>query len=355
MQHPAARLRLRSVIRIAIPLVILVALGGCLMPPTPETTQGKDIFGLYTVVFIMGAIVFFAVEAAIVWAVIRYRRRDDRLPDQLHGNTFIEILWTAIPTVIVLVLFAISLTTLNQIDAKSTPAVTIEVDAFQWQWSFHYLDGDSNPSNDYIVTGTDAAPPVMGLPTGEPVKLILKSEDVIHSFFVPHFLIKRDVIPFPPGEQPNTLEFTIVNAGTYAGQCAEFCGTGHSRMLFSIQAMAPAAYQTWLANAKAGMTPAPSATPAPNETVVDLTAHNIAFDKKTLEVPAGQPFVIHFVNNDTIQHEVAIYDSSGNAVFTGQTITQGTIDYQVPALPAGTYRFQCDIHPQVMFGTLTAK
>jgi cytochrome c oxidase subunit 2 len=362
MQRLAARLRLRTVLRVAIPLLLIVLLGGCLIPPTPETTQAKDIFSLYTIVFVMGAIVFFAVEGMIVWSIIRYRRRDDRLPDQLHGNTLIEIVWTVIPTVIVLALFVISTITLTTIDAKaSNPAVTIEVDAFQWQWTFHYLDKDGDPSNDYTVTGTAANPPVMGLPTGQPVKLILHSQDVIHSFYVPHFLIKRDVIPFPNRQDDNTLEFTITSEGTYAGQCAEFCGDLHSKMTFSVLAMKPADYQKWLADAKAGNTPAPSASPGPNQspaangTTIDITADQIAFDKKTLEAPAGQPFVIHFVNKDSVRHNVAIYDASGKALFTGEIIGQGTVDYRVPALAAGDYHFQCDVHPTIMFGTLTAK
>jgi len=343
-------------LRIATPLLLIVALGGCLMPPSPETTQGKDIFSLYTIVFVMGAIVFVGVEAMIIYSIIRYRRRDDRLPDQLHGNTLIEIVWTAIPTLIVLALFVISTITLGTISAKATnPAVTIEVDAFQWQWTFHYLDGDNNPDNDYSVTGTAANPPVMGLPTGQPVRLILKSADVIHSFYVPHFLIKRDVLPLPAGQDPNELEFTITDAGTYAGQCAEFCGDLHSRMTFSIQAMAPEAYAKWLDEARAGNTPAPSASLAPDVSVIDITADQIAFDKANLDVPAGKAFVIHFVNKDDVQHNVAIYGADGSALFTGKIIGKGETDYQVPALDAGSYHFQCDVHPQIMFGTVTAK
>ncbi len=355
MQRLAARLRLRRMLRVGTPLLLIFLLGGCLMPPTPETTQGKDIFSLYTIVFIMGAIVFVGVEGMIIWSVIRYRRRDDRLPDQLHGNTRIEIVWTVIPTVIVLALFVISTITLTTIDAKVTPAVTVEVDAFQWQWTFHYLDNDGNSANDYSVTGTAANPPVMGLPVGKPVKLILHSQDVIHSFYVPHFLIKRDVIPYPPGQPDNTLEFTIDTAGTYAGQCAEFCGDLHSKMLFSIQAMAPADYEAWLADAKAGNTPAPSASVAPNTAVVDISAQNLAFDTKSLQAPASQPFVIHFTNKEAVNHNVSIYDSGGNALFTGTIISSSSIDYQVPALPPGTYKFQCDVHPQLMFGTLTVQ
>ena len=329
-------------------------LGGCLLPPTPETTQAKDVFTLYVVVFIMGAVVFFGVEGAIVYSIIRYRRRDDRLPAQLHGNTLVEIMWTAIPTVIVLFLFVWSTLTLGTIQAKSNPAVTVEVTGFQWQWTFHYLDGDNDPKNDYSVTGTPANPPVMGLPVGEPIRVILKSSDVIHSFFVPHFLVKRDVVPFPNGINPNELEFTISDPGTYGGQCAEFCGDLHSKMTFTIQAMATADYQKWLADVKVGKPP-PTATAPPGAQVINVTAQNVLFDQKSLQVPAGKAFVIHFDNKDAIAHNVGIYQGS-KEVFAGTIVTgPKTIDYQVPALPAGTYTFQCDVHPNVMNGTLTAQ
>ncbi len=334
MRRLAARPRLRTLIRTAGPLLVMLLLGGCLFPPTPETTQAKDVFTLYVVVFIMGAVVFVGVEGAIVYSIIRYRRRDDRLPDQLHGLTLVEILWTAIPTVIVMFLFVWSTLTLTTIDAKSDPAVTVEVTGFQWQWTFHYLDGDNDPKNDYSVTGTPANPPVMGLPIGEPIRLILKSSDVIHSFFVPHFLVKRDVIPFPNGINPNELEFTISDPGTYGGQCAEFCGDLHSKMTFTIQAMAPA---------------------DPGTAVINLTAQNVAFDTSNLQVPAGKPFVIHFDNKDSIAHNVGIYQG-GKEVFTGQIVTgPTTVDYQVPALSAGSYTFHCDVHPSQMTGTLVAK
>ena len=264
MRRLAARPRLRTLVRMAASLLVIALLGGCLFPPTPETTQSKEVFSLYTLVFVMGAVVFFAVEGAIVWSILRYRRRDDRLPDQLHGNTMIEIVWTAIPTVIVLVLFALSTITLTNISAKAAnPAVTIEVTGFQWQWTFRYLDDDQNPDNDYSITGSAAQPPSMVLPVGVPVRLKLTSQDVIHSFYVPHFLIKRDVIPFPATIQPNELEFTITDPGTYGGQCAEFCGVYHSRMPFTIRAVAPAEFEAWLSSQPRGSAAPPSGAPSP--------------------------------------------------------------------------------------------
>jgi cytochrome c oxidase subunit 2 len=350
MRRPPAGIRLRSVLRIGLPLTLIALLGGCLVPPAPETSQAHDVFNLYILVLSLGALVFVAVEGMIVYSIFRYRRRDDRLPRQIHGNTLVEIIWTAIPTVIVLILFTFSTLTLARTEAKAQNPLTIEVDGFQWQWTFRYLDAG------YTVTGTPNSPPVMGLPVNQPIKLILKSNDVIHSFYVPHFLVKRDVIPFPPGQPVNQLEFTVTDVGTYAGQCAEFCGDLHARMTFSVQAMTPARFQQWLADAKAGKSAAPAASVAPGAAQVKLVAKGIAFDQTKLEVPANQAFSLTLDNQDTVQHNVSIA-RGGQVVFRGEIIAGGkSITYKVPALPPGDYVFQCDVHPvPAMTGTLTAK
>ena len=356
MSRLAARPRLRALLRVVAPLLVLVALAGCAMlPPTPETKQSKEVFVLYAIVLGVGAVVFVGVEGFILYSIVRYRRRDDRLPTQLHGNNTIELVWTAIPTVIVLVLFVLSTLTLNSIEARATsPRVNIEVNAFQWQWNFHYLDTDNDPTNDVSVTGTPAAPPVMVVPVGEPIHLILKSADVIHAFYVPQFLVKRDVIPVSEGRAPNTLEFTVSDVGTYAGQCAEFCGDLHARMTFRVQAMTRADYDAWYAAAASGATPAPSVSPG--GTVLKITADHISYDVHALTAPANQAFTIEFTNKEAVSHNVAIYQGS-TAIFHGEFITgPGTVTYSIKALPAGTYTFICDVHPiPDMTGTLTIK
>ena len=355
MTRPTARPRLRAFLRAGalVPLVALTAACG-MIPPEPHTNQAKEIFWLYNVVLVMGGLVFVGVEGFIVYSIFRYRRRDDRLPTQVHGNNLVELVWTAIPTVIVLILFVLSTLTLNSISARSDqPGVTVDVDGFQWQWTFHYRDGDADPANDVSVTGTPASPPVMALPVGEPVRLILRSNDVIHSFFVPAFLVKRDVVP--TGDRPpNELEFTVSEASTYAGQCAEFCGDLHARMTFSVEAMPRADFDAWIATMRAAQTPPPS-VPA-GGAVLEIAADNIAFDVKELTAPAGQPFTIVFNNQEAVSHNVAIYKGT-EPIFNGAFITgPATITYVVDALPAGEYIFTCDVHPiAAMTGTLTVK
>jgi cytochrome c oxidase subunit II len=299
------------------------------------------------------------VEGFIVYAILRYRRRDDRLPDQLHGNNLVEMIWTAIPTVIVLILFVLSSIALGAVEARSEhPSVTIEVDGFQWQWDFRYLDGDTDPANDVVVTGTPANPPVMALPINEPVRLILRSRDVIHAFYVPQFLIKRDLIPVPEDQSLNELELNVTEVGTYGGQCAEFCGDLHARMTFSVEGMTRADFEAWLAAApRGGSQPSPPPSLAPGATVVDLSADRIAFDTREFTAPADEAFTIHFANEEGVIHNVAIFRGE-ERIFTGDPITgpDATIDYVVPPLPPGEYTFQCDYHPVPdMTGTLTVE
>jgi cytochrome c oxidase subunit 2 len=338
----------RTLIRLGILALPALLLAGCLFPPEPMTTESEEVRVLFLVIFALGALVFFGVEGFLVYAIFRYRRRDDRLPEQHHGNTKVEIVWTVIPTVIVMILFVTSMITLGNISARSDDAVVIDVEGFQWQWTFRYDNG-------YEVTGTPNDPPVMVVPVGQPVRLILTANDVIHAFYVPDFLVKKDVIPFGQGQDPNELEFTVTTPGTYQGQCAEFCGDLHASMTFSVQALATADWDAWLAGGGGSGSPSPAPSAGPDLTVVELTADQIAFDVQELSVPAGEPFIIRFTNAESVIHNVSIYDGE-TRLFEGSTITgpDATVDYVVPALEPGEYTFICDIHPVAeMTGTLT--
>ena len=133
MHSPAPRTRLRTIARRLAPLMLVVLLAGCLLPPSPKTDAGQDVFNLYLIVLGLAAIVFVGVEGFILYAVVRYRRQpgDDVLPEQLHGNNTVEIIWTIIPTVIVFVLFFFSMLTLGEVEASSNvpDATTVEVTA----------------------------------------------------------------------------------------------------------------------------------------------------------------------------------------------------------------------------------
>jgi cytochrome c oxidase subunit 2 len=348
---------------VIVALVFLSGAAQVLYPPKPATDRAHEITQLYDIVFAIAVAIFVAVEGLIVWSVLRYRRRpqDIDLPPQTHGNNLVEVLWTAIPTVIVLFLFVISWQSLNKVDAVSadlTQTVRINAIAGQFQWQFEYLDANGKHLATQVTPQVGDKGGGMAVPVGKPVFVTLISDDVIHAWYVPKFLFKRDVIP----GQRNNFEFTVDadEAGqTFHGQCAELCGTFHNAMHFDVVAMSPADFDAWLAKLveTANATPPPPPSGAP---VVQLEAKNITFDKKALEVSANQPFVIDLKNDDpsSITHDVEIRQSDGTTVVQKQQAIPGGTEkqYQYTPLPAGTYTFICSIHPVAnMTGTLTVK
>jgi len=381
------------VVSVAVVILVLATHGATpasiwqsFFPPPPVTDQAREIKSLYDLVFYIAVAIFLVVEIAIVFTVFRYRRKpgDDELPPQTHGNNLVEIIWTVIPTVIVAVLFYFSWQSLNKVDTVSAEApVQIRAVAARFQWQFDYLDPATPDPGHATQLFTQFLPSGEGggmiVPVGEKIKMTLVSPDVIHAFYVPRFLFKRDVVP----GRFNQFEFTVDEPGVFRGQCAELCGPGHGAMLFEVHALPAAEYQAWFdqqvaaANAApppSGSPAAPSGQPAPSAQppasggpspsaggggapgqTVELSAKGVAFSTNALQAPAGAPFTLHFDNQDaSIPHNVEIKDGSGGSVFKGD-IFPGVAakDYQVPALQAGTYSFVCDVHPN-MTGTLTA-
>jgi cytochrome c oxidase subunit II len=344
------RSRLAALAALSV-MVFLVAGCGAFGPPAAVTVEGRDIEWLYYFVLAVALVIWALVTGLILFAVIRYRRKptDTELPPQIHGNNVLEIVWTVIPTIVVAVLFVLSLNTLNTVDATTPTDVRITAVAARFQWSFEYLSADGSK----VVF--EQLAPEMTIPAGKTVHLNLRSKDVNHAFYVPQFLFKRDVIP----GRDNNFDFTVdaSDAGqTFRGQCAELCGTYHGQMLFTVKALSPADYDAWLAAqiAKASQTPPPPASGQPGQLQLDLAAKNVQYDKTTLDAPADQPFTIKFQNNDpSISHNVSIHDAAGQEVFHGDIFPGVDVrTYPIPALKAGTYTFSCTVHP-AMTGTLT--
>ncbi|HEX7347633.1 MAG TPA: cytochrome c oxidase subunit II, partial [Candidatus Limnocylindrales bacterium] len=263
-------------------------------PPPAITDRGAAIRELYDLVFGLAAVIFFVVEGLIVWTVIRYRRRpgDDELPPQTHGNAVAEVVWTVVPTLIVAILFVASWSTLNAVEAVSAqPQLKVRAVAAQFLWSFEYMPDDYDP-----VTNKDAKPLLsittpegpdggLTLPVGRSVHLYLRSPDVIHAFYVPQFLFKRDVVP----GRENSFEFKIDEkdvGNTFHGQCAELCGAGHNLMHFDVHAMDGAGFDAWLEQKIAEAAASPSPPPAPSGSAppgepgaapLAIAAQNVAF------------------------------------------------------------------------------
>jgi cytochrome c oxidase subunit 2 len=217
---------------------LALAAAGC--TPRSVTEQGRAVYDLYNLFLYTAAVVFLIVSALVIWSVVRYRRRGDELPTQTHGNNRLEIAWTLIPTVIVLVLFVFTIQAQNKVLDDSGPAdVNLTVTAFQWSWRFTYEGAGAE------VIGTPETVPEMVVPVGARVRVKLVSADVVHSFYVPQTLFKRQAIP----GTVNQFDLTFDKVGLYHGQCTQFCGLQHTDMTYRVRVVTQGEYQSWLAAA----------------------------------------------------------------------------------------------------------
>ena len=201
----------------------------------------------------MGSWLAAMIVGVVVWGLIFYacvafrRRRDDEVPVQTRYNLPLEILYTVAPVIVVLVLFYFTIVVQNDTLAEASESGKadheVTVVGQQWSWTFNYmkdpaLDGETT----VFEAGTPANRPTLVLPVDKSVKITLRAADVNHSFWVPAFLFKMDVI----AGKENDFSFTPTREGTFVGRCAELCGTYHSRMLFDVKVVDEAEYASYL-------------------------------------------------------------------------------------------------------------
>jgi cytochrome c oxidase subunit 2 len=203
------------------------------MPLLPEraSSYAGEVDALFY--FIVAVTVFFtvAVSAALVFFAIKYRRRaDDERPAEIHGSVALELTWTVIPLGIVVVMFVWGAKVFFHMNRPPDDAMTVSVVGKRWMWKLQHPTGQREINELHV-------------PLGRAVKLVITSEDTIHSFFVPAFRIKKDAVP----GRYNVAWFKATRKGTYHLFCAEYCGTEHARMTGRVVVMEPEEYQTWLA------------------------------------------------------------------------------------------------------------
>jgi cytochrome c oxidase subunit 2 len=245
---PSASIIIAIVLIAILAVVTVVGAVTVFQLPSPITEQGNRIHNLFQAVLAISFLVFFAVTAGIIWALFRYRRRDDSMPVQIHGSSTLEFTWTIIPILILVGLFVPSL--ILVIDLKTQPAeadadVVIEVIGHQWWWEFNYEDEKSGlriqaTPPDY----NNLEPPHLVVPEGKTVLLRIRSTDVVHSFSAPHLLYKVQAIP----GTINEMHFNAKETGTFLGQCYQFCGLRHADMLWVLDVRSESDYQAWLSS-----------------------------------------------------------------------------------------------------------
>ena len=215
---------------------LLVALAGCARhaPQTTLDPQGpvsRRINNLIDPVFLVAAVVFVLVQGLILVAIIRFRDRGQAEPEQIHGNTRLEIMWTLLPAVILFAIAVPTIKTIFDLSRKPVDALAVTVTGHQFWWEYHYEEAGISTANELVI------------PVGRPVELTLKGVDVIHSFWVPALAGKTDVIP----GRTNHMSFTADHVGRYQGQCTEFCGLSHANMRNVAVAVGPDEFDTWIA------------------------------------------------------------------------------------------------------------
>ncbi len=240
---------------LSMTLASVALLGGCasLGLPSPVTSEGRRTSDLWTIFTTVAVIIGIIVIAALVYALVRSGRQSSQvspertttspeahngsLPSQRQYHVRLEVILIVIPLLIVTVLLTLSARTTSAITKLSAnPDETIEVIGFQWQWQFRY------PTHSIVITGESGKPPVLMLPTNRTVRLKLIANDVVHSFWVPKFLSKRDLIP---GVR-NEIDVHVEKNGSWSGVCSEYCGLDHWKMNFEVKAVDPAAFDAWV-------------------------------------------------------------------------------------------------------------
>ena len=211
---------------------------------TEEATQMRQ---LWTGSVIAALVVGFAVWGLIGWSVVRHRKRGDELPKQTAYNLPLEIVYTIVPFVIIAVLFFYTVVVQNRVQERSAePDLTIAVNAFKWNWQFVYPDSSGEDGAPVETVGTSEEVPILVVPTGQDIRFEVASADVIHSFWVPEFLFKLDVIPGNENGRDNVFEVTVEEEGAYIGRCAELCGTYHAFMNFEVRSVSPEDFEAYI-------------------------------------------------------------------------------------------------------------
>jgi cytochrome c oxidase subunit 2 len=250
-----------------------VLLAGCKVPNFGEypgaTTQGRTENHLWQLFFIAGLVVGGFVFLLIIWAIFRYRRKSEAIPRQTQYHTLLEVAYTVVPIIIVVILFVFTVFAENNVDATPAhPGATVTVHAFQWGWEFEYPGApgagcadpgksSANQNECVKVIGQTTQDPTMVIPVGTEVQINLDSLDVLHGFYVPEFNFSRYASP----GYTTSFDFDPLHTGDFRGQCTQLCGLYHSLMFFNVRVVTQAQFTSWLHAQQAEVEAHPGSSP----------------------------------------------------------------------------------------------
>ena len=216
--------------------------------PTGISPQAERMRELWTWSTVAALVVGLLVLLLILWPVMFHRKRSDEMPKQTQYNLPLELIYTGIPFIIILVLFYYAVGAQNYVNHNQAEAdVKVEVISFQWNWEFRYPDAQTQQGQTVSTVGSSEVIPLLVVPTQRLVEYRISSKDVLHSFFVPDFLFKRDAFPRPEKNNTrNVFQNTIDRPGAFVGRCAELCGSYHAVMNFEVRALEPDLFDDYL-------------------------------------------------------------------------------------------------------------
>jgi cytochrome c oxidase subunit 2 len=337
--------RLRRTVAVVASVAVPLLTSGCVK----EGISGKatDVHRLFFIILWLALPVFLFVEGMLLIAVVKFRKRagDDSAPPQIPGGRRALTAFFAGPLAIVVLLLAFGEVAVSRVDRNDpNPAERLVLTGFQWEWSARYVN------EEFTVSGHTLKDPLtMELPVDKSTQIELRSTDVMHEFYVPDLLFMKNAIP----GHPNVFTIRPTKVGTYRGQCAQYCGLWHSKMTLILKVVPQADFSGWVTKQKTAASAGGSCSPSGSK--ISLVAKTISWDKTCLGVAVGAPFQITIDNQDEgIDHDFAIYDTPKlkHRLYLSSKVTgPGTKTFTGPALPAGKYYFQCDIHGPAMSGT----
>jgi cytochrome c oxidase subunit 2 len=338
--------------------------------PDPASAERALIDGFMKILFAIAGVFFGVIVTIFAYALLFFRRQpgDDSDARPIRGKTALELTWTIIPLIIVIALSVHAgrildrMTSRNpEAGARSTvyslgafvpgdlaPADTtkeldVDVVASRFIWRFGYPDVGIDTTYELVV------------PVNRRVVFRIRSEDVIHSFWVQQWGPKQDAVP---GLSP-VLRITPTKTGRYTVECSQLCGFGHTNMTAPVRVVSQGEFDEWV-RGQVSSSGAKAAPPSGSHVMIDLEAKNIAFDRDTITVPAGTEVMIDFNNEDKgVPHNVSVYrtPAAKDRIFSGEIITgprRITYTFMAPKTP-GDYFFRCDVHPTRMTGTFVVK
>ncbi|MFT7873706.1 MULTISPECIES: aa3-type cytochrome oxidase subunit II [Amycolatopsis] len=265
MGQPERTLGKRTVRVAALAVLVALTATGCSGDeilrfgwPVGVTEQANQMRTLWTWTVVAALVVGVIVWALIFWTATFHRKKKtadgepEELPRQFQYNIPLELFTVVVPTIMVCVLFFFTATTESKVlDKVPNPDVKVQVVAFQWNWEFKYEDANAakpDGSGQVSTVGSSGEIPLLVLPVGKTIQYDLVSTDVIHSFWVPEFNFKRDVMPNPEkNNQDSSFQNKIDREGSFVGRCAELCGTYHSVMNFEVRALSADKFDQYIA------------------------------------------------------------------------------------------------------------